>query len=36
VAALLDAAAISDLGDPSAVDLARFFDLPEMLAQLCG
>jgi len=32
VRALLDAGADPDLGGPSAVELARFFDLPEMLA----
>ncbi|MFC3502347.1 ankyrin repeat domain-containing protein [Micromonospora krabiensis] len=34
VRALLDAGADPDLGTPSAVDTARFFDLPEMLALL--
>ena len=34
VRALLDAGASPDAGSPSAVDLARFFDLPEMLALL--
>ncbi|MFI7607709.1 ankyrin repeat domain-containing protein [Micromonospora sp. NPDC049366] len=34
VRALLDAGADPDLGSPSAVDTARFFDLPEMLALL--
>jgi uncharacterized protein len=36
VAMLLDAGADPALGSPSAIDVARFFDLPEMLAQLCG
>ena len=34
VRALLDAGADPDLGGPSAVELARFFDLPEMLELL--
>ena len=34
VTALLDAGADPDLGSPSAVELAVFFDLPEMLALL--
>lgn len=34
VQALLDAGADPDLGGPSAVELARFFELPEMLALL--
>ena len=34
VTALLAAGADPDLGGPSAVELARFFDLPEMLALL--
>ena len=36
VALLLAAGADPALGSPSAVDVARFFDLPEMLAQLTG
>ncbi|KKK05866.1 ankyrin repeat domain-containing protein [Micromonospora sp. HK10] len=34
VRALLDAGADPDRGDPSAVAVARFFDLPEMLTLL--
>ncbi|MFI2650024.1 ankyrin repeat domain-containing protein [Micromonospora fulviviridis] len=34
VRALLDAGADPEYGDPSAVETARFFDLPEMLALL--
>ncbi|WP_446220261.1 ankyrin repeat domain-containing protein [Micromonospora sp. IBHARD004] len=34
VRALLDAGADPDHGSPSAVETARFFDLPEMLAAL--
>jgi len=34
VTALLEAGADPDLGGPSAVELARFFDLPEMLELL--
>jgi ankyrin repeat protein len=34
VGALLDAGADPDHGSPSAVETARFFDLPEMLAAL--
>ncbi|WP_433287711.1 ankyrin repeat domain-containing protein [Micromonospora sp. CA-244673] len=34
VRALLDAGADPEHGDPSAVETARFFDLPEMLALL--
>lgn len=34
VRALLEAGADPDLGNPSAVELARFFELPEMLALL--
>lgn len=34
VRALLDAGADPDAGGPSAVEVARFFDLPEMLALL--
>ncbi|MCI4067054.1 ankyrin repeat domain-containing protein [Micromonospora sp. R77] len=34
VRALLDAGADPEHGSPSAVDTARFFDLPEMLAAL--
>ena len=34
VGLLLDAGADPALGSPSAVDVARFFDLPEMLTQL--
>ena len=34
VDALLAAGADPDLGSPSAVELARFFELPEMLARL--
>ncbi|WBB68898.1 ankyrin repeat domain-containing protein [Micromonospora sp. WMMD812] len=34
VRALLDAGADPEHGNPSAVDTARFFDLPEMLALL--
>lgn len=34
VGLLLDAGADPALGFPSAVDVARFFDLPEMLTQL--
>ena len=33
---LLDAGADPGLGSPSALEMARFFDLPEMLAQLQG
>ena len=36
VALLLAAGADPALGSPSALDVARFFDLPEMLAQLYG
>ncbi len=36
VRALLDAGADPDHGSPSAVETARFFDLPEMLALLTG
>ena len=36
VALLLDAGADPALGSPSAVEVARFFALPEMLAQLNG
>ena len=36
VALLLEARPDPALGSPSAVDVARFFDLPEMLAQLAG
>ena len=36
VRALLDAGADPDLGGPSAVELARFFALPEMLALLAS
>ncbi|NES30078.1 ankyrin repeat domain-containing protein [Micromonospora terminaliae] len=36
VRALLDAGADPAHGDPSAVETARFFDLPEMLALLGG
>jgi ankyrin repeat protein len=36
VAALLDAGADPALGSPSAGEIARFFDLPEMLGQLYG
>ncbi len=34
VTALLDAGADPDAGSPSAVEVARFFDLPDMLALL--
>lgn len=34
VRALLDAGADPDHGNPSAVEIARFFDLPEMVALL--
>ena len=36
VGLLLDAGADPALGSPSALDVARFFELPEMLAQLCA